>query len=200
MIPKESVFRLASLALKFARVNRITFHEDGVRPETDTDHTFMLGLIACAIAAEYYPELNLGKVARYALVHDLVEAHAGDTPSFNMTVETKADKVLREEKAFGQIQTDFADSFPWVVREISEYESQTHPEARFVRYLDKALPKLTHILNGGVTLRNLKATKATVEESHRAQLDALGNEFPECKELLHALMVETSESCRLYEG
>ena len=193
MIPKDAVYKLAILSLKFGRVNRITFHEDGSRFETDTDHTFMLGLIACAIAAEHYPNLDVGKIARFALVHDLVEAHAGDTPSFNMDTDTKADKALREHKAFEQIQTDFAGSFPWVANEISDYESQSAPEARFVRYLDKALPKLTHVLNGGVTLRNLNATKAIVELAHQAQLEALGNEFPECFELLKALMDDTSD-------
>jgi len=75
------VVRLGQLALAFGRVNRITRHEDGTTPESDTDHTVMLGLIACALAERWYPHLDRGLVAQYALVHDLVEVYAGDTPT-----------------------------------------------------------------------------------------------------------------------
>ena len=39
MIPLDRALVLARIALAFGRVERATFHEDGVRPETDTDHT-----------------------------------------------------------------------------------------------------------------------------------------------------------------
>ena len=41
--------RLADLILRFGRVNRATYHPDGERPESDTDHTVMLGILACAV-------------------------------------------------------------------------------------------------------------------------------------------------------
>ena len=64
---------LAKLLLQFGRTNRITYHEDGVTPESDTDHTVMLGVMACAFAARYAPHLNNGKIAQFAFIHDLVE-------------------------------------------------------------------------------------------------------------------------------
>jgi hypothetical protein len=47
------------------------------QPESDTDHTVMLALIACALAPIVDARLDVGLVAQYALVHDLVEAYAG---------------------------------------------------------------------------------------------------------------------------
>lgn len=41
----DKVLDLAKLSLLFAKTNRAVFHEDGVTPESDTDHTFMLALI-----------------------------------------------------------------------------------------------------------------------------------------------------------
>ena len=70
---------LARLCLQFGRVERITRHEDGVRLETDTDHTVMLGIFACAFAASFAPGLNTGLIAQFAMIHDLVEVYAGDT-------------------------------------------------------------------------------------------------------------------------
>lgn len=66
--PAAAVVELGRLALQFGRVNRITYHPDGHRPETDTDHTVMLGLIACAFAASHMPDLDRGVIAAYALV------------------------------------------------------------------------------------------------------------------------------------
>lgn len=144
---------LARLSLLFGRVDRITFHEDGKRPESDTDHTVMLGLAACAIAQET-GDLDVGLVAQFALVHDLVEAYAGDMPTLRaLTSDRKAEKKAREHAAFSRIMGEFGLDLPWIDQTIAEYERQQWREARFVRALDKLMPKLTHLLNGGVTLR-----------------------------------------------
>jgi 5'-deoxynucleotidase YfbR-like HD superfamily hydrolase len=150
----DKLVDLARLSLLFGRVNRITFHEDGTTPESDTDHTVMLGLAACAIAAEYQPDLDVGLVAQFALVHDLVEAYAGDMPTLRaLSADRKAEKKAREHAAYSRIMSEFGLDLPWIDQTIAEYERQAWPEARFVRALDKLLPKLTHILNRQVTLR-----------------------------------------------
>jgi 5'-deoxynucleotidase YfbR-like HD superfamily hydrolase len=149
----DKIVDLARLSLLFGRVNRITFHEDGKRPESDTDHTVMLGLAASALAAEQ-GDLDVGLVAQFALVHDLVEAYAGDMPTLRaLSSDRKAEKRSREHAAFERIMREFGLDLPWIDQTIAEYERQQWREARFVRALDKLLPKLTHLLNGGVTLR-----------------------------------------------
>ncbi len=55
---------IAKLALQFARVRRVTRHEDGRRPEFDSDHTVMLAILACDMAPE---GLDLGLVAQFAI-------------------------------------------------------------------------------------------------------------------------------------
>ena len=147
----DTVTNLGLLALKFGEVNRITFHADGATPESDTTHTVMLGLIAGALAQEI--GLDTGWVARFALVHDLVEAYAGDTPTLRaLSVDAKADKKARERAAFDRIRAEFGLTLPWIDRTISIYERQEMREARFVRAVDKLLPKITHVANGCVTL------------------------------------------------
>ena len=148
----DAVVEAGKLALLFGRTERVTKHEDG-RIETDTDHTVMLGLIACALASKYEPTLDLGKIAQYALVHDLVEAYAGDTDTFivgHTTVHNE--KEAREEAALARIEKEFADSLPWIPETIREYESLATPEARFIKTLDKSMPKITHLANEGLVL------------------------------------------------
>lgn len=147
----DAVTNLGLLTLKFGEVNRITFHADGTTPEADTTHTVMLGLVACALAKEV--GLDTGRVAQYALVHDLPEVYAGDTPTLRaLSTDAKADKKTREHDAYVRILNEFGLTLPWVDRTIATYERQESREARFVRAVDKLLPKITHVANGCTTL------------------------------------------------
>lgn len=144
----KAVTDLGALAFKFAGTNRVTLWPNGTTPESDTDHTVMLGLIACAVASKYAPTLNVGLIAQYAFVHDLVEAYAGDTNTFGgLSEEKMRDKEEREAAALKRIQDEFGESLPWIPDMIREYESLNTPEARFIKVLDKCMPKVTRLLN-----------------------------------------------------
>ena len=166
----DAVLNLGRLALQFGRVDRITRHEDGVTLESDTDHTVMLSLVACAFASKYVPEMDLGLVAQYALIHDLVEAYAGDTATFGgIEAEALAEKERREHEALLRIKEEFDDELPWISNMIESYERLDTPEARYVKSIDKIMPKITHTLNGAVVAHSLGSTVEDVEAFSRAQ-------------------------------
>lgn len=142
----EETIKLAKLLMRFARVNRATYLDINRTPESDTDHTVMLSVIACAVAAQLCPELDLGKVAHYALVHDLVEAYTGDVSTFRYEKVDFSAKEAAEAEAIKKIKKDFGKTFPWIHETIEAFESLKDPEARFVKTLDKSMPTLT-ILN-----------------------------------------------------
>lgn len=180
----DMAFALGKLALAFGRVDRVTFHEDGRRPETDTDHTVMLGLVACALCPEH---LDRGRVAQLALAHDLVEARCGDTNSYAITPEQAADKRAREEGAFSELHEEFGPE-SWVIRRIVEYERQEIPEARYVRYLDKAMPKITHLLNRCAAIKAMGHSQEDLERNHANQLAKLDEEYPEMKDTMRPVL------------
>lgn len=164
----QAIMDLAKLSLAFGRVDRATCHPDGVTPESDSDHTVMLGLVACAFAERFVPELDRGKVAQFALVHDLVEAYAGDTPTaYIMSDADSASKEEREAIALARIREEFDQELPWVGETIDAYESLSTPEARFVKVMDKTLPKMVNIFNDGVTFKR----QGNDKESGQAFLD-----------------------------
>jgi 5'-deoxynucleotidase YfbR-like HD superfamily hydrolase len=171
----DAVIDLGRLSLAFGRVDRITYHEDGVTPESDTDHTVMLGLVACAFAARHLPDLALGRIAQYALVHDLVEVYAGDTPTLRISTAERASKQERERAALERIEREFGGRLPWVAETIRRYEARQDPEACYVKALDKLLPKITHLLNGGVTLHEQGMGREELGARYAAQgLELLG--------------------------
>lgn len=192
----DEVIKLAKLSLLFGRTTRATFHEDGQRMESDTDHTVMLSLVACSLAERYYPQLDLGLIAQFALVHDLVEAYAGDTPTLKITEEQKHHKAQREQAALLRIEQEFGESFPLIPELIKRYEARHEIEARFVKAVDKIVPKTTHILNMGATLRAQHLTKRDVEHTYRQQGEDLmkyASDFPEIlrlREELAARMIQ----------
>lgn len=156
MIPPTTVWKvveLGQLCLQFGRVNRVTYHEDGRRLESDTDHTVMLGILACAFAEQYAPHLDLGLVAQFALVHDFVEVYAGDTNTLKASAGTAAVKEQREAAALVKLKAQFDSALPWLTKAIERYDALNTPEARFIKTLDKVLPKITHALNRGAALR-----------------------------------------------
>jgi hypothetical protein len=80
-VPADAIVDLGRLVLRFGRTYRITLHDDGTTPESDTDHTVMLALIACALAPTVDTRLDMGLVGQYALVHDLVGCRCGPSNS-----------------------------------------------------------------------------------------------------------------------
>lgn len=185
------VVQLGQLALMLGRVDRITFHEDGSRPETDTDHTVMLGLVATSFAARYLPQLDLGLVAQYAFIHDLPEAHAGDTPTLRITPLERIKKRERERKAIERIDDEFGWSLPWVTDVIANYEAQKDAESRYVKAMDKLVPKITHILNQGraLTRQGYDRNKLRVRyEQQFHEMERYAADFPALFELREQLL------------
>jgi 5'-deoxynucleotidase YfbR-like HD superfamily hydrolase len=138
---------IARLALAFGRVNRVTRHENGATLESDTDHTVMLILVACSLAAKY-TNLSVGLVAQLAAVHDFPESICGDTDTHKqLSLEEKKAKKAREQEAIRILEFEFGKSAPWIIHTIELYEEMECEEALFVWTVDKMLPKATHILN-----------------------------------------------------
>lgn len=184
---------LAKLIFEFGLTDRITTHPDGVTPESDTDHTVMLGIMACAYAERFAPHLNRGKIAQYALLHDFVEVYAKDTATFGVQSEEAARiKEEKETAALKRIKDEYDAVFPWIGNTIESYEHLDSPEARFVKVFDKVLPKIAHILDKGVIITALGHTRESVQEHHGHQLEKLGRTYgsdqPEAMAILEGMM------------
>ena len=183
---------LARIALAFGRVDRVTRHEDGVRPETDSDHTVMLGLIACELAP---PSLDRGRIAAFALVHDLPEVYAGDTPTLAISAEALAAKQAREDAARERLTVELGDA-SWLAALLAAYEAQREPEARFVRLIDKVLPRLTHAFNGCVAARRITDRQGflAAQARHFEALREEYGEFPAALDLLRSAIRVAEEA------
>lgn len=146
----DDLLKLSSVVNDFMEVQRSTLHRG--RLETDGEHTLRLQFIATNYAARFHPELNVGNVSLYGLVHDFVEVYAGDVNSLSATDDELATKALTEKVAFDRLQRELGEAWPWFIGLIHDYEEMKYPEARFVKCFDKVDPSLTHHDNKGEAL------------------------------------------------
>lgn len=138
-----SVQRLAELqqfVANFAKIERVPQLADTGRPENDVEHSFSLALTCWFLAPKIAPELSLEKILKYALAHDTVEIHAGDTFVFGPS-EVLATKSAREDAALEKLAEEWVD-FPELVGYAKDYKEKRDEEAKFVYSVDKILPVL----------------------------------------------------------
>lgn len=184
MTASDTALEIADLVLRLGRVDRITQHPDG-RPESDTDHTCMLALLAGELCPA---RLSRAEVLAFALVHDLVEAHAGDTPTLRLpTADQAAAKDAREAAALARIAAALGEQ-SWIVRTIREYEFQRCAEARWVKALDKCAPKLTHLLNDSRAIAAQGVSYPEVIARVEGQIERIGADLPEARQLARDLL------------
>jgi len=133
---------------KLKSVLRRTFVIGARRYENSAEHSWQLPL-AALILAEYAPgPLDLPRVLKMLLVHDIVEIDAGDT--FCYDEEGARDKAEREgraaERIFGLLPADQAAEIHGLW---SEFEVGATAEARLANAVDRLMPLLHNYYTQG---------------------------------------------------
>ncbi|GAK57102.1 metal dependent phosphohydrolase [Candidatus Vecturithrix granuli] len=125
---------------KVKQIFRRTLLMDQSRTENDAEHSWHLAVMAI-ILGEYAatPSLDIARVVKMVLIHDVVEIDAGDTYLYDE--QAALDKDEREQKAaeriFALLPGDQAQEFRalW-----EEFEQRDTPEAKFAAALDRFQP------------------------------------------------------------
>lgn len=117
----EKVLNFAKFLTLFRKVERAVYYSHDTRPENDAEHSWQLAMVARYIISLYQLDLQLEKVFKYCLVHDLVEIYAGDVYAYTDNLEAKAKKKEKEEQALEKITQEFTE-FPEMSQLIRAYE------------------------------------------------------------------------------
>jgi putative hydrolases of HD superfamily len=133
----DRLAELQQLIADFAKVERVPMFADVGRKETDVDHSYGLAITCWYLQPKIAPYLNLGTILQYALAHDIIEIHAGDTYSFD--TEALKTKDSRERAALTQLKHDWSD-FQALTDKAEGYMNKIDEEALFVKAVDKMLP------------------------------------------------------------
>jgi len=177
------VYTVGMLASRSVQVTRTNCdHPDG-RPENDAEHSYMLALIAMPLAEQYYPNLDSGLVAKYAIVHDLAEAYVGDTPTHNIDEAGWKTKAEIESVGLGQLKEEYIGLARSLVALVEQYEAQKDPESRFVRMLDKLVTISIQFPNDYAAMYKIYNRK-THEAMVQRRIDRFTKQYPDQKHIL----------------
>ncbi|GGB79138.1 HD domain-containing protein [Dyadobacter sediminis] len=120
------------------------------RNENDAEHSWHLSLMAIVLADHANFEIDLLKVIKMLLIHDIVEIDAGDT--FIYDTEKNHDNTVEEREAarriFGILPEHQATE---LIAVWEEFEEQQTNEAKFARAMDRLEPLLQNTSNQGGT-------------------------------------------------
>ncbi len=175
----------------FSSIERIVHrkHKGKFRLENDTEHSYNLAMTAWFLA-KWFPELDKDRLIKYALVHDLVEVHAGDTYIYGPADHINS-KAKREAKALKKLKKDWAD-FVDMVDSLEEYESRANAEANFIYALDKIMPAMAIYINDGFSFKKHEVTTKMFYDAKVAKV-SLSPEILPYFEQLHTLLLEHPE-------
>ena len=135
---------------KMKEVFRRTVLLNSRRRENDAEHSWSFAMYAIILQEYANEKVNIERVIKIALVHDLVEVYAGDT--FAYDTKGYEDKQQREldsaEKLFGMLPSDQRDE----IRALwDEFEAKETPEAKFANCCDRIQPLIHNYLTQGHT-------------------------------------------------
>lgn len=157
----ESQFAFLNEADRLKHVMRATTLVDGSRPENSGEHSWHLALYALVLADQAGPGVNIDRVIRMLLIHDLVEIDVGDVPIHSQngqahaSAETQAAESRAADRIFGLLPNDLRDSLRalW-----EEFEAAETPDARFAKSLDRVQPVMANLQSGGGTWTTYNVT------------------------------------------
>ena len=123
---------------------------DASRRENDAEHSWHLAVMAMILEEYSADKVDISKVLKIALVHDLVEVYAGDT--FAYDVKGNEDKLDREimaaEKLFRMLKDGQGDE----IRALwDEFEAKETPESKYANAIDRLQPLILNYLTNGHT-------------------------------------------------
>jgi 5'-deoxynucleotidase YfbR-like HD superfamily hydrolase len=173
---------------KLKTVLRRTWILDRSRRENSAEHSWHLAVMA-VLLAEYGPAgLDLQRVLKMVLIHDLVEIDAGDTFCYDQTA--LLDQTERERRAADRLFPLLPDDLAAELRALwEEFDARSSPEARFAAALDRLQPVLHNYTTGGGTWREHRVSRDQVLARNRP----MGEGAPDLWEYARALIDDAAE-------
>lgn len=116
--------------------------------EDDAQHSYHVAMMAIVLEKYSDEKIDINKVVKMLLIHDLVELYAGDAPAYDK--KANEDKEMREllalEKVFNLLDPELENELKllWL-----EFEKGVTPEAKFANSIDRLQPVLNNFKNNG---------------------------------------------------
>ena len=119
------------------------------RLENDAEHSWNLAIMAVLMTEYANADIELLRVLKMLLIHDIVEIDAGDSPIYDAAA--KEDQEERElvaaKRLFGLLPQEVGEEFMALWQ---EFEAHKSSDAQFARSMDRLSPLLYNFYTKGV--------------------------------------------------
>ena len=177
MPPSERLARQITFLIECDRLKDIvrqTLNAHSGRPENDAEHSWALCLFVMTLAEHSNTSIDVLRVMKMLLIHDIVEIDAGDTFAYDTArlVDQHEREAAAASRLFGLLPDDQAAEFRalW-----DEFEDRQTADARFAHAIDRCQAMLLNCLSKGVTwsrhnvrLDQIRARNAPIGEGSAA--------------------------------
>jgi len=129
--------------------------------EDDAQHSWHIAVMAMVLGEYSNVKLDICKVIKMLLVHDLVEIYAGDTFCYDKkgNESKKEREIMAADKLYSILDEDKGKELRalW-----EEFEEQRTPEALFAASMDRLQPILNNYYNNGGTWQKYNIAKEEI--------------------------------------
>ncbi len=147
---------------KLKSIVRATTLCDGSRPENSGEHSWHIALYALVLGEHAPVGVDINRVIKMLLLHDLVEIDAGDAPIFgdHDIAAMEADEAKAADRIFGLLPSDQTQALRalW-----EEFESAQTPDAVFAKSLDRFQPPNQNLMSNGGSWTDYGVSYETIE-------------------------------------
>ncbi|MEM9474042.1 MAG: HD domain-containing protein [Pseudomonadota bacterium] len=166
----EAQFNFLIEADRLKGVLRGTPIHDGSRRENSAEHSWHIMLYAMTLAEHAERPVNIDRVLKMLLLHDIVEIDAGDNPIHgdHDLAAMEAAEQAAADRLFGMLPDDQAASYCalW-----EEFEAAESDDAVFAKSVDRVQPVVANLETGGGTWSEYNVTRAQLESRVGAKVN-----------------------------
>ncbi len=161
----DAQFAFLTEADRLKSVLRATKLCDSSRFENTGEHSWHVALYALVMAEHAAKPVDITRVLKMMLIHDLVEIDAGDTPIHSAAARDPdaqaAEEKIAADRIFGLLPDDQRDEFRslW-----DEFEAAETDDAIFAKSIDRVQPVISNLETGGQSWTEYNVSRVQVED------------------------------------
>ncbi len=146
---------------KLKNILRQSLLMDASRRENSAEHSWHLATLAIVLVEHAAEPVDLTRVLKMLLVHDVVEIDAGDTFAYDtVNVATQHEREQRAaDRIFGLLPAEQANELRslW-----EEFEHRETAESKYANALDRLQPLMQNFYSGGLSWKKHGVTREQV--------------------------------------
>lgn len=168
--------------LKYIQRRTKLFHSN--RHENDAEHSWHLAMMTLVLAEHSNKPVDVLKVLKMVLIHDLVEIDAGDTFLYDTSKDhsNTDEERLAAKRIFGLLPEAQAQEFIGIWE---EFEEGVTDDAKFARAMDRFEPLLQNTSNNGGTWAEFNVEYQKVYNKKKAIKDGAASIWTYAEQLLN---------------